>query len=52
MDGGWFIFNSHGLDGEGWGPMSSGFLDELLAQLVELEHVAVLPVGKAYQQFG
>lgn len=52
MDGGWFIFNSHGLDGEGWGPMSSGFLDELLAQLVELKHVAVLPVGKAYRQYG
>jgi peptidoglycan/xylan/chitin deacetylase (PgdA/CDA1 family) len=51
-EGGWFIFNTHGLDGEGWGPMSSGFLDELLSQLVELKHVAILPVGKAYQRFG
>ncbi len=50
--GGWFIFNTHGLDGEGWGPMSSGFLDELLSMLVGLKQVAVLPVGKAYRKFG
>ena len=44
---GWFIFNAHGLDGQGWGPMSSGYLDELLDRLLKLEHVSVLPVGKA-----
>jgi len=41
---GWLIFNTHGLDEEGWGPMSSGFLDELLDRLTGLEHVEVLPV--------
>lgn len=50
--GGWFIFNTHGLDGEGWGPMSSGLLDELLARLVELEFIDILPVGKAYELYG
>ncbi|MBR9998254.1 MAG: polysaccharide deacetylase family protein [Cyclobacteriaceae bacterium] len=50
--GGWFIFNTHGLDGEGWGPLSSGLLDEMLAEFVEMKHVAVLPVGTAYRQFG
>jgi peptidoglycan/xylan/chitin deacetylase (PgdA/CDA1 family) len=46
-EGGWFVFNAHGLDEEGWGPMSSGFLTSLLARLVKLSHVAVLPVGAA-----
>jgi peptidoglycan/xylan/chitin deacetylase (PgdA/CDA1 family) len=44
---GWFIFNAHGLDGEGWGPMSSGYLDELLDRLLDKEHVGIMPVGKA-----
>lgn len=44
---GWFIFNTHGLDGEGWGPMSSSLLDELLDKLTSMNHVAVLPVGRA-----
>jgi peptidoglycan/xylan/chitin deacetylase (PgdA/CDA1 family) len=51
-EGGWFIFNSHGLDGEGWGPMSSVFLEELLSRLIGMKQVAVMPVGKAYLQFG
>jgi peptidoglycan/xylan/chitin deacetylase (PgdA/CDA1 family) len=44
---GWLIYNTHGLDEEGWGPLSSTFLDELLSRLVQMDHVAVLPVGKA-----
>ena len=44
---GWFIFNAHGLDGEGWGPMSSNYLDELLDRLLAMEHVSILPVGHA-----
>lgn len=44
---GWFIFNAHGLDGEGWGPMSSAYLDELLDRLSGLKHVKVSPVGQA-----
>jgi peptidoglycan/xylan/chitin deacetylase (PgdA/CDA1 family) len=44
--GGWFVFNSHGLDEEGWGPMSSAYLDSLLARLKKLQHVDVLPVGE------
>lgn len=41
--GGWLVFNGHGLDDEGWGPMSTAYLDNLLSQLVKLDHVAVLP---------
>jgi len=47
---GWFIFNAHGLDGEGWGPMNSIYLDELLDRLNGMGHVEILPVGKALQR--
>ncbi|MDE2730095.1 MAG: polysaccharide deacetylase family protein [Bacteroidota bacterium] len=45
--GGWYIFNAHGLDDEGWGPMSSSYLDSLLTRLTSLEHVEVVPAGRA-----
>ena len=44
---GWLIYNTHGLDDEGWGPLSSSYLDELLSRLVQMDHVEVLPVGQA-----
>ncbi|MES1221893.1 MAG: polysaccharide deacetylase family protein [Bacteroidota bacterium] len=46
LPSGWFIYNTHGLNGEGWGPMSSDFLDRLLKRLVAIDSVAVLPTGK------
>ena len=46
---GWLIYNTHGLDDEGWGPLRSDFLDNLLKELTDLESVAVLPAGKALQ---
>lgn len=42
--GGWLVYNTHGLDEEGWGPMSSAYLDELLGRLAGMDRVAVLPV--------
>ena len=47
LPSGWLIYNTHGLDDEGWGHVSSSYLDELLFKLVQLDHVAVLPVSKA-----
>lgn len=47
LPSGWLIYNTHGLDDEGWGPLSSSYLDELLSELLQLDHVAVMPVGKA-----
>jgi hypothetical protein len=44
---GWFIYNTHGLDEEGWGPLSSSFLDELLDRLINTETVKVLPAAMA-----
>jgi peptidoglycan/xylan/chitin deacetylase (PgdA/CDA1 family) len=43
--GGWLILNLHGLDDEGWGPVSSQFLDELLKRLVKLDYLEILPAG-------
>jgi peptidoglycan/xylan/chitin deacetylase (PgdA/CDA1 family) len=44
---GWLIYNTHGLDGEGWGPISSGYLERLLARLLNIETVRILPAGRA-----
>jgi len=43
---GWFIYNTHGLDDEGWGPIGSVFLDELLDRLSMIKTVEVMPAGK------
>jgi peptidoglycan/xylan/chitin deacetylase (PgdA/CDA1 family) len=48
---GWFIYNTHGLDDEGWGPVSSAFLDELLGRLKEMKTVDILPAGKVLESF-
>lgn len=42
-NGGWLILNLHGLDEEGWGPVSSKYLDKLLKRLSKMDQVAVLP---------
>ena len=45
--GGWLILNTHGLNGEGWGPMSSDFLTKLLSKLRMVPHLEILPVAHA-----
>jgi peptidoglycan/xylan/chitin deacetylase (PgdA/CDA1 family) len=50
-EGGWFIFNTHGLDDEGWGPMSSGYLDELLDRMKTVPGLEMLPVGRALMKY-
>jgi hypothetical protein len=44
---GWLCYNAHGLDGEGWGPLSAKRLEGLLEQLVERDATYVLPAGAA-----
>jgi hypothetical protein len=46
-DVGWMIFNTHGLDDEGWGPIRAVYLERLLERLLAIESVEVLPVGRA-----
>ena len=43
--GGWMILNTHGLDEEGWGPMSTPYLKELLSRLVKVEKLEMMPTG-------
>ena len=45
--GGWLIFNAHGLDEEGWGPLSASHLDRLLSELKAIEEVLIIPTGRA-----
>lgn len=45
--GGWLILNLHGLDQEGWGPISANYLDRLLKRLSNEAKLAVIPVGEA-----
>jgi peptidoglycan/xylan/chitin deacetylase (PgdA/CDA1 family) len=44
--GGWLILNLHGLDGEGWGPVHTAYLDGLLKKSVRLENLAIKPSGE------
>jgi peptidoglycan/xylan/chitin deacetylase (PgdA/CDA1 family) len=49
-DSGWLIFNTHGLDGEGWGPIRASYLERLLERLLSIETVDILPVGRALKK--
>jgi peptidoglycan/xylan/chitin deacetylase (PgdA/CDA1 family) len=48
--GGWLILNLHGLDDEGWGPVSTKYLDGLLKRLVKISFLEVLPAGDVLRQ--
>ena len=44
-DGGWLILTLHGLDNEGWGPLSSNYLDKLLNRLIKVNFLAIKTIG-------
>jgi peptidoglycan/xylan/chitin deacetylase (PgdA/CDA1 family) len=46
-DSGWLIYNTHGLDEEGWGPIRSSYLEELLERLLAIDSVEIMPAAKA-----
>ena len=48
---GWLIYNTHGLDDEGWGPIGSDYLDKLLERLTTIKTVEIIPAGKALSKF-
>ena len=50
-ESGWLIFNTHGLDEEGWGPIRASYLDRLLERLAGIESVDVLPAGIALSKY-
>jgi len=53
LDGprGWLILNLHGLDEEGWGPVSSTYLEKLLKRLVSITYLDVLPTGMVLEKY-
>jgi peptidoglycan/xylan/chitin deacetylase (PgdA/CDA1 family) len=40
---GWLLYNAHGLDGEGWGPLHSEYLICTLEKLVAIPDLKILP---------
>lgn len=48
--GGWLILNLHGLDEEGWGPVSTTYLDSLLKRLTKIDSLTVQPTGEIVRQ--
>jgi peptidoglycan/xylan/chitin deacetylase (PgdA/CDA1 family) len=40
---GWLIYNVHGLDGEGWGPLRSEFLAQRIERLSTIAGLKILP---------
>ena len=50
-ESGWLIFNTHGLDDEGWGPIRATYLERLLERLLAIESVEVLPTGRALAKY-
>ena len=51
-NGGWLILNVHGLDNEGWGPISSTYLEKLLQRLVKIDTLEILPTGFVLNKIG
>ena len=50
-ESGWLIFNTHGLDEEGWGPIRATYLDALLMRLKKIPTVDVLPPLLAFSKY-
>ncbi len=48
----WLVYNLHGLDEEGWGPVSADYLGRLLARLGKIDSVEVLPSAAALAKYG
>lgn len=46
-DSGWLIYNTHGLDDEGWGPIRASYLEKLLERLLAIDSVKILPAASA-----
>ena len=45
------VFNTHGLDEEGWGPIQASYLQGLLERLLAMEAVEILPAGRALAKY-
>jgi peptidoglycan/xylan/chitin deacetylase (PgdA/CDA1 family) len=50
QESGWLIYNTHGLDDEGWAPIRASYLEKLLERLLAIESVEVSPAARALLQ--
>ena len=50
LDFGWLVYNLHGLDEEGWGPIRAEYLERLLERLLKIDSVKILPTARALWQ--
>ena len=50
-ENGWLIYCAHGLDGEGWGPLGSDYLEKLLERLVRVKDLELLPARDVLMRF-
>jgi len=48
---GWCIVTLHGLDGEGWKPIKSDHLDQLLGRLVQIESLDIRPAAASLEKY-
>ena len=48
---GWCIITLHGLDGEGWKPIKSDYLDQLLGRLVRIESLDIRPAAASLAKY-
>jgi peptidoglycan/xylan/chitin deacetylase (PgdA/CDA1 family) len=51
QESGWLIFNTHGLDTEGWGPIRAVYLERLLERLLAIKTLDILPAGRALAKY-
>lgn len=47
---GWLVYNLHGLDEEGWGPIRPAYLEGLLRRLRRIDSVRIVPAARALMQ--
>lgn len=47
---GWLVYNLHGLDDEGWGPVRASYLEKLLERLLKIDTVRIVPTGRVLLQ--
>jgi peptidoglycan/xylan/chitin deacetylase (PgdA/CDA1 family) len=47
---GWMVYNVHGLESEGWGPIGAAYLEKLLGRLRQIDSVRIVPTGRALLQ--
>lgn len=52
MDSGWLILNLHGLEDEGWGPLSTEYFTDLLERLIQVKNLEIIPAGMALEKYG